>query len=169
MVVTIHLFVAISLPVLKDMAVMAICLCCSELLGVYLYFFSWAKHSTATTETKTFQTAMFSLLAPKQKLIARSYKWQEKKTQNLCSLFAARNPQRCAGHAVISSEIHANFNKTGQLSPTQVCRQALQKHWMEMCKELILVLSTPGSTLMHSYVNGLNGENGTYPATMAVG
>lgn len=60
------------------------------------------------------------------------------KNPNPCSLFAARDPQRCAGHAVISSEIHVNFNKTGQLSPTQVCRQAVQKHWMEMHKELTL-------------------------------
>lgn len=56
----------------------------------------------------------------------------EKNPNLLCALFTARDPQRCAGHAVISSEIHVNLNKTRQVSPTQVCRRALQKHWMEI-------------------------------------
>lgn len=65
------------------------------------------------------------------------------KNQNLYALFAA-------GHAVISSEIHVNFNKTGQFSPAQVCRQALQKHWMESHKEL-------NSGVLHTwkYINAL--------------
>lgn len=59
MVVTIHFFVAISLPVLKDMTAMAMCLHCSELLGVYFLLF-FSKQSTATTETKTFQNVQFA-------------------------------------------------------------------------------------------------------------
>lgn len=85
MVVTIHFFVAISLPVLKDMTVMAMCLHCSELLGVYFLFFF---PSSLEQLQKLKHSKMFSLLAPKQKLIARIYKWQKKKTQTpvLCLL-----------------------------------------------------------------------------------
>ena len=68
---------------------------------------------------------MFSWLASKQQLIATSYKWQEKRTLSRAPCFAVRGPQRCAGHAVISIEIHVNFNQNRQASPTGVCRQTI--------------------------------------------
>lgn len=74
----------------------------------------------------------------------------ERNPSLLCALFAARDPQRCAGHAVISSEIHVNFNKTGQISLAQICRRALQKRWMEISKEL-----DSGAQHTWKYVNAL--------------